>query len=118
MKKIIFYGYSKCSTCTKASKWLNQKGLEYKLLDIIQETPSVKYLNLALDQYELDKKRLFNIRGKLFKSMALDICNLSNKEIIQLLSSNGKLIKRPFLVNGLEKIILGFNEKEYSESLA
>ena len=93
MEKIIFYSYSKCSTCTKASKWVNQKGLEYKLLDIVKETPSIKYLNLALDQYELDKKKLFNTRGKLFRSMALDISNLSNKEIIQLLSSNGKLIK-------------------------
>ena len=84
MKKIIFYSYLKCSTCRKASQWL-------------------------------DKKRVFNVRGKAFKSINLDINFLSREEIIQLLSSDGKLIKRPFLVYEEKKVLLGFNEIEYAK---
>ena len=98
MKKIIFYSYFKCTTCRKAAKWFDVKGLQYKLFDIVKEPPLVNYLNLALEQYSDDKKRIFNTRGKAFKTLNLDIYGLSREEIIQLLLSDGKLIKRPFLI--------------------
>ena len=113
MKKIIFYSYLKCSTCRKAAKWLDKKDLKYQLIDIVKDPPLINYLNLALEQYSVEKKRIFNTRGKAFKSINLDIYSLSREEIIQLLLSDGKLIKRPFLVYEEEKVILGFNEIEY-----
>ena len=115
MKKIILYSYSKCSTCRKAEKWLKSKDFEFQLIDIVKEPPLVNYLNLALKQYSDDKKRIFNTRGKAFKSINLDIDPLSSEEIIQLLLSDGKLIKRPFLVYEEKKVILGFNEIEYAK---
>ena len=114
MKKIIFYSYLKCSTCRRASKWLDKKGLKYQLIDIVKEPPLLDYLNLAFDQYSNDKKRIFNTRGKAFKSINFDIYSLSREEIIQLLLSDGKLIKRPFLIYEGKKVILGFNEIEYA----
>jgi len=116
LKKIIFYSYLKCSTCRKAAKWLEKEDLEYQLIDIVKEPPLAKYLKLAFEQYYEDKKRIFNTRGKAFRSIDLDIYSLSKGEIIQLLLSDGKLLKRPFLIFG-EKIILGFNETEYSNYL-
>ena len=65
-------------------------------------------------QYSEDKSKIFNTRGKSFKLIDFDICNSSNEEIIKFLSNDGKLIKRPFLVYKEKKIILGFNENEYS----
>ena len=115
MKKIIFYSYLKCSTCRKAEKWLKSKDLEFQLIDIVKEPPIVTYLNLALEQYSQDKKRIFNTRGKAFKTLNIDIYSLSREEIIQLLLSDGKLIKRPFLIFVGEKVILGFNEIEYAK---
>ena len=115
MKKIIFYSYLKCSTCRKAAKWLESKNFEFQLIDIVKKPPLVNYLNLALEQYSDDKKRIFNTRGKAFKSLDLDIDLLSKEEIIQLLLSDGKLIKRPFLICEEEKVILGFNEIEYAK---
>ncbi|WP_413682108.1 Spx/MgsR family RNA polymerase-binding regulatory protein [Prochlorococcus sp. MIT 1304] len=114
MKKIIFYSYLKCSTCRKAAKWLESKDFEFQLIDTVKEPPLVNYLNLALEQYSDDKKRIFNTRGKAFKTLNLDIDRLS-KEIIQLLLSDGKLIKRPFLIYEGKKVILGFNEIEYAK---
>ena len=115
MKKIIFYSYLKCSTCRKAAKWLESKDFEFQLIDIVKEPPLVNYLNLALEQYSSDNKRVFNTRCKAFKSINVDIYSLSREEIIQLLLSDGKLIKRPFLVYEEKKVILGFNEIEYAK---
>ena len=114
MKKIIFYSYLKCSTCRKAAKWLESKDFEFQLIDIVKEPPLVNYLNLALEQFSDDKKRIFNTRGKAFKTLNLDIYGLSREEIIKLLLSDGKLIKRPFLFYE-KKVILGFNEIEYAK---
>ena len=115
MKKIIFYSYLKCSTCRKAAKWLESKDFKFQLIDILKETPLVNYLNLALEQYSDDKRRIFNTRGKAFKTLDLNIERLSKEEIIQLLLSDGKLIKRPFLIYEGKKVILGFNEIEYTK---
>ena len=115
MKKIILYSYLKCSTCRKAAKWLASRDFDFKLIDIVKEPPLVNFLNLALEQYSDDKKRIFNTRGQAFKTLNLDIYGLLREEIIPLLLSDGKLIKRPFLIFEEEKVILGFNEIEYAK---
>jgi len=117
LKKIIFYSYLKCSTCRKAAKWLESKDFEFQLIDIVKDPPIVNYLNLALEQYSDDKKRIFNARGKAFKTLNIDINSLSREETIQLLLSDGKLIKRPFLIYEGKKVILGFNEIEYAKQI-
>jgi len=114
LNKVIFYSYLRCSTCRKAAKWLESRDFEFKLIDIVKEPPLVNYLNLALEQYSDDRKRIFNTRGKAFQSLNLDIYGLSKEEIIKLLLSDGKLIKRPFLIYE-QKVILGFNEIEYAK---
>jgi len=117
LKKIIFYSYLKCSTCRKAAKWLESKDFEFQLIDIVKEPPLVNYLNLVIEQYSDDKKRIFNTRGKAFQSLNIDIYGLSKEEIIKLLLSDGKLIKRPFLIYEGKKVILGFNEIEYAKQI-
>ncbi len=117
MKKVIFYSYPKCSTCRKASKWLDQNNINYQFIDITKETPSKKFLELALIEFSLDIKKIFNTRGKSFKSIDFDIIDLTKKEIVELLSNDGKLIKRPFLIINESKLILGFNDSEYTSNL-
>ena len=117
MRNIIFYSYPKCSTCKKASKWLDQNNANYQLIDIVKRPPSKNLLELALMQFSSDKRKIFNTRGKSFKLIDSDINDLSNEKIIELLSNDGKLIKRPFLVINDITFILGFNESEYSTYL-
>ena len=114
--KNLFQQLFKCST-RKASKWLDQKGLRYHLIDIIESPPSIKYLNIALKQYPLDKSKIFNTRGKSFKLINVDFNTITNPEICELLLNDGKLIKRPFLIYEERKVILGFNEFEYSRQI-
>ena len=117
MKNVIFYSYNKCSTCRKASNWLDQNNINYQFIDIVKEPPSKKFLELALIQFSLDIKKIFNTRGKSYKSIDFDIFDLTEKRIIELLFNDGKLIKRPFLVINESKLLLGFNESEYAFNL-
>ena len=94
MKKVIFYSYPKCSTCRKASKWLDQNNINYQFIDIVKEPPSKKFLELALMQFSLDIKKIFNTRGKNFKLIDSNILELTKQEIIELLLKDGKLIKK------------------------
>ena len=113
MKSVIFYSYPKCSTCRKASKWLDQNNINFQLIDIVKEPPSKEFLEMALIQFSSDIKKIFNIKGKSYKSLDFDILDLTKKRIIELLSNDGKLIKRPFLIINENKLIVGFNESEY-----
>ena len=117
MKSIILYSYPKCSTCRKASRWLNQNSINYQLIDIVKDPPKKNFLDLALDQFSTNKKKLFNTRGNSFKLINSNIEDLTNKEIIELLMEDGKLIKRPFLLINKSKIIIGFKESEYVQHL-
>ena len=117
LKRVIFYSYPKCSTCRKASKWLDQNNINYQLIDIVKEPPSKKFLELALIQFSLDIKKIFNTRGESYKSIGIDILDLTKKKFFELLSNDGKLIKRPFLIINESKLILGFNESEYIANL-
>ena len=117
MKSLILYIYPKCTTCKKASKWLNQNTIKHEIIDITKEPPNKKFLDLALQQFSSNKKKVFNTRGNSFKLIDVNIEDITNKEIIQLLFEDGKLIKRTFLVLNKTKIITGFNESEYVENL-
>ena len=91
--------------------------MNYEIIDITKQPPNKKFLELALQQFSSNKKKVLNTRGKSFKLIDVNIEDISNKELIQLLSEDGKLIKRPFLVVNKTKIITGFNESEYVEHL-
>ena len=117
MKKVILYSYPKCSTCGKAKKWLDQNLINYEFEDIVINPPSKKFLEIALIQFSSDIKKILNTRSKALKSLGFDFFDLTKMEIIELLSNNGKLIKRPFLVINESKLILGFNESEYATNL-
>ncbi len=117
MNRVIFYSYPKCSTCRKASKWLDQNNINYQLKDIVNEPPKKIFLELALVQFSSDIKKIFNTRGKSYKSMHIDILDLTKERIIELFSNDGKLIKRPFLIINESKLLLGFNESEYMANL-
>ena len=114
MKRIIFYSYPKCSTCRKALKWLDQNNINYQLIDIVKEPPKKIFLELALVQFSSDIKKIFNTRGKSYKSIDIDVLDLTKKKLVELLSNDGKLIKRPFVIINECKFVLGFNESEYS----
>lgn len=113
---MLFVCYPKCSTCKKAEKWLEEKGINFEKRDIKTENPSAGELEEWHQKSGLSLKRFFNTSGKLYKEMKLKdrLPEMSEEEQIELLSTDGMLVKRPILVDG-EKVLVGFKEKEWEE---
>lgn len=110
--------YPRCSTCKKAQKWLDEKGIAYTYRDIKEENPSFDELKAWVEKSGLDIKRFFNTSGLLYKSMALKdkLPSMNTEEKLTLLSSDGMLVKRPIVVTD-DTVLVGFREQEWVENL-
>ena len=115
---IEFICYPKCTTCQKAKKWLDDNKVEYNLRDIKIENPSIDELCNWHKVSGLPLKKFFNTSGLLYKSMELKdkLPNMSEEEQLNLLATNGMLVKRP-LVIGRDFVLVGFKEAEWKERL-
>ena len=137
MKKVIVYCYNRCSTCKKAIKYLEEniarnKNIELELKDIITEKPNLEEMSKIIET-KYDKKisditrdeikSFFNTSGILYRENNIKdkIKDLNNSidDILKILISDGKMIKRPLVIikDGInkDKILLGFKEEEYSK---
>ena len=115
---MLFICYPKCSTCKKAKKWLDEHHLSYTERHIVEKNPSYDELKEWVSKSGLPLKKFFNTSGLLYKEMKLKdkLPTMSEDEQLQLLATNGMLVKRP-LVIGDEAILVGFKENEWSEKL-
>ena len=110
----IFINYPKCSTCQKAKKFLDDHNIKYIDRHIVTETPTYEELKAIIEASGLPVSKFFNTSGLLYRNMNLkeELKNASDDEKIQLLASNGMLIKRPLLVCK-NKVLVGFKEEEW-----
>ena len=113
------YCYSRCTTCQKALKWLDAKGVKYELIDIKENNPDEKALRKYYAMSGLPLKRFFNTSGIQYRELELSkkLPDMSEDEQFKLLSSDGMLVKRPLLV-GKDFVLTGFKEAEWSEKLS
>ncbi len=108
---MIFLGYPKCSTSQKARNWLDTNGITYTYRDIVKDHPNEKELTEWYAKSGLQLKTFFNTSGLVYKDLNLKdkLPSLSEHEQIKLLSTNGKLVKRPILL-GKDFVLVGFKE--------
>ena len=113
--KNIFIQYPKCSTCKKAKKWLEENSIEFEERNIVTETPTVEELMQWIQKSGQDIKKWFNTSGLKYKELNLKdkLINMTYKEKIELLASDGMLIKRPILITDKE-ILIGFKEEKWN----
>jgi arsenate reductase len=109
MKPTVFQ-YPNCSTCRKALKWLDEKGIAYDSVNIVDKPPSEKLLKKALAA-GLPLKKLFNTSGESYKAGNFKdrLPKMSEAKALKALAADGKLIKRPFVISG-ELVLTGFDE--------
>lgn len=114
----IFIEYPKCSTCKKAKKWLEENNIKFKERNIVEETPTEKELNEWIKESKIEIKKWFNTSGLKYKELNLKekLQNMSKEEKIELLASDGMLIKRPILITEKD-IFIGFNEEQWKTKL-
>ena len=113
---MLFICYPKCSTCQKARKWLEEHGVEYTERHIVEENPTYDELKKWHEMSGLALKKFFNTSGMLYKEMQLKdkLSAMSEDEQLQLLATNGMLVKRPLLVTD-DTVLVGFKEAEWAK---
>ncbi|MCM1364354.1 MAG: arsenate reductase family protein [Faecalibacterium sp.] len=116
--KMLFIEYPKCGTCQKAKKWLEENGFEFESRNIKEQNPKFDELKMWYQQSGMPLKKFFNTSGLLYKSMNLKdkLPQMSEDEQLQLLATDGMLVKRPIIVAD-DEVLTGFREKEWSEKL-
>lgn len=115
---MLMLWYPKCTTCQKAKKWLDSKGLDVPVRDIKLENPSAEELRGWHQTSGLPLKRFFNTSGLQYKALGLKdkLPAMSEEEQIALLATDGMLVKRPILV-GDGFVLTGFKPQEWEEKL-
>lgn len=114
----ILYAYKSCDTCRKAAKWLNENHTSHETRAIRETPPSVSELRTALQAQGGDLKKLFNTSGGDYRELSLKdkLPTMTEEEALDLLSKNGNLVKRPFLI-GDGVALNGFNEALWKSAL-
>ena len=115
---MLFVCYPKCTTCQKAQKWLEGNGVSYTVRDIKENNPTRAELEQWWKRSGLPLKRFFNTSGLQYKALGLKdkLPGMSEEEQLDLLSTDGMLVKRPLLV-GEDRVLVGFRQAEWEEAL-
>ncbi len=115
---MLFVCYPKCTTCQKAQKWLDAKGVAYEVRSIKEQNPTVDELRAWHKRSGLPLKRFFNTSGLQYKALGLKdkLSAMSEEEQLELLSTDGMLVKRPLLI-GEDFVRVGFRQPEWEETL-
>ena len=118
MKDIVFFCYPKCSTCQKAKKWLEENSVEFIERDIVKNNPTEAELKKFYKKSKKELKRFFNTSGILYREMELKdkLPTMTEEEMLKLLATDGKLVKRPMIVTK-DFVLNGFKEEEWKELL-
>ena len=115
---LTVYCYSRCTTCKKALKWLDEHGIDYTVIDIKANHPDEETLRTYHAKSGLPLKHFFNTSGIPYREMELSkkLPDMSEDEQFALLATDGMLVKRPLLV-GDDFVLTGFKEEEWAEKL-
>ncbi|TDM12569.1 Spx/MgsR family RNA polymerase-binding regulatory protein [Macrococcus lamae] len=111
---IKFFQISNCSTCKKAGQFLSENGVSFEPINLKEHTPTAGEFDRIVKQTNIDVDKLFNRQGTKFRELNLKdkLEDFSYDEKLNLLASDGMLVKRPLAVND-SKITLGFKEEDY-----
>ncbi|WP_090818217.1 arsenate reductase family protein [Paenibacillus sp. yr247] len=115
MMGVKVFCYDKCGTCRNAVKWLKAHHVDItENVPLFETPPSAKELSKLLSDSGLEIKKFFNTSGEVYKEMNLKdkLQSMSQEQMLDLLASNGRLIKRPIVTDG-RKVTVGFKEDEY-----
>lgn len=109
---VRIYEYAKCSTCRNALKFLAGRGIAYTAVAIVEQPPTVNELKTMLGHVGL--KRMFNTSGVQYRELGIadKLKTMTEDQALTLLSKNGKLIKRPFVLLK-DRGLVGFKEDEW-----
>lgn len=115
---MLFLEYPPCSTCKKAKQWLQTQNIEFTPRHIKENPPTLEELDAWQAKSGLELKKFFNTSGLVYKSLGLKdkLPGMTRQEQLQLLASDGMLVKRPILVTE-DTVLVGFKQAEWEQIL-
>lgn len=113
---MLFIEYPKCSTCKRAKAWLENNNIEFIDRHIVENNPKKEEIRNWVNKYNISTSKLFNTSGIKYRELNLKdkLLTMNDEEKIELLSTDGMLVKRPLVISE-DKILIGFKEKEWEE---
>lgn len=119
MSNILFIQYPKCGTCRKAKQYLESKGVSYSERNIVENPPTKEELRSFLAKSGLEIRKFFNTSGQKYRELGLKekLKTMTEEEMLDLLASNGMLVKRPIIQSG-DKVTVGFKPEEVDKLLS
>ncbi|RFU70079.1 arsenate reductase family protein [Peribacillus saganii] len=113
---VTFYWYPKCGSCRNAKKWLDSHNIKYEPVHIAENPPARQQIEELYKKSGLDIKKFFNTSGQKYRELGLKdrIKDASIGELLDILSTDGMLLKRPIVTDG-SSVTVGFKEDEFSE---
>ena len=113
---VLFLEYPKCTTCKKAKAWLEGNAVAFDDRHIVENNPTAEELKTWWQMSGLPLKKFFNTSGLLYKELKLKdkLPEMTEDEMIELLSTNGMLVKRPLII-GEDFVLVGFKEAEWEK---
>ncbi len=112
---MLVLSYAGCSTCKKALKWLEAHGKKPEIRPIVDEPPTKAELTRWIAQSGLPHRRWLNTSGQSYRAKGKAVFDaMSDAQIVDALSKDGKLVRRPVLVDG-DNVLVGFDEDAYKK---
>lgn len=116
MKEVTVYQYAKCSTCRQAVKALKENGYAVHAIEVFDHPPSASELKNLIRLSGLPAQKFLNTSGEVYREMKLkdQVGSMTDEEKAALMSSNGRLIKRPIVTDG-KQVTVGFKEDQFKQ---
>jgi arsenate reductase len=113
---LLMVEYPKCGTCRKAKKFLEERGVRFETRHIAEQPPNREELAEWMAKSGLPVQKFFNTSGQKYRELGLSqkLKTMSDEEKLDLLASDGMLVKRPIITDG-EKVTVGFNEEQFEK---
>ena len=118
---IEVWHYAGCGTCKKALRWLDQHGVAYRAIPIVEQPPSLAELQAMVKASGLSARKWLNTSGGSYRALVAErgkdaVEALDDAALLGLLAADGKMIKRPVVRAG-DTVLVGFREDAYAAAL-
>jgi arsenate reductase len=111
--KLTLYWHPQCQSCRKTKKWLDEHQVSYEPFHIVKTPPSRDKLQEMYEKSGLELKSFFSTSTKKYRELGMKdkLKIATDEELLDLLASDGMLLKKPIVTDG-EKVMIGFKQEE------
>ncbi|AMA72556.1 MULTISPECIES: Spx/MgsR family RNA polymerase-binding regulatory protein [Aneurinibacillus] len=114
---LTFYTYPSCTSCRKAKAFLKENGIPYDERHLFKNPPSVEELLEIIKMTNNGTDDILSTRSRKFKELDKNIEEMTVSELLEMVSEEPRLLRRPIIFDG-ENLIIGYNRNAMQELLA